>query len=164
MRPDSPPTRSHDINTPPQQPVPQNLSAAADENVEPAPPARAKAGLRDRLRNHPKFKHAYKVGVGVVGFVVLSAGIVMIPFPGPGWLVVIAGLAILATEFAWADRLLKFTKKHVFAWMHWIGRQALWVRILVGLLTAAFVYGVVVVALHFTGVPDWIPSWVPMWR
>ena len=31
-------------------------------------------------------------------------------------------------------------------------------------MTAAFVYGVLVVTLHFTNVPDWIPEWVPLWR
>jgi hypothetical protein len=28
----------------------------------------------------------------------------------------------------------------------------------------AFVYGVVVVTLHVTGVPAWVPGWVPLWR
>ena len=26
------------------------------------------------------------------------------------------------------------------------------------------VYGVLVVTLHMTGVPDWVPGWVPLWR
>ena len=30
--------------------------------------------------------------------------------PGPGWLALIAGLAILATEFTWAERLLEWAK------------------------------------------------------
>ncbi len=88
----------------------------------------------------------------------------MIPLPGPGWLVVIAGLAILSTEFEWAERLLKFTKRNVLAWTKWVARQPLWVRLLIGLATLAFVYGVVVVTLHITGVPHWVPGWVPLWR
>jgi uncharacterized protein (TIGR02611 family) len=109
-------------------------------------------------------KHAYRVGVGIVGFVVLCAGVVMIPFPGPGWLVVIAGLAILSTEFSWAERLLDFTKKHVFGWMHWVGAQSIWVRLLIGTATALLVYGVIVLALHMTGVPGWVPAWIPLWH
>ena len=31
--------------------------------------------------------------------------------PGPGWVVVIIGLAILATEFEWAQRILHWTKE-----------------------------------------------------
>src|SRR3712207_8869720 len=33
-------------------------------------------------------------------------------------------------------------------WSEWVGKQALWVRVLLGLATAAFVYGVLVVTLH----------------
>lgn len=120
--------------------------------------------FRDRIERNPTLKHAYKVGVGIVGFVVLVAGIIMIPFPGPGWLVVIAGLAILSTEFVWAERLLKFTKRHVLRWTRWIAAQKLWIRLVVGLLTCLFVYGVVVVALHITGVPGWVPDWIPLWH
>ena len=57
--------------------------------------------------------HAYRVGVGVVGGLIVALGIVTIPLPGPGWLTVIAGLFVLATEFAWAERLLEFTRRHV---------------------------------------------------
>lgn len=46
-----------------------------------------------------------KLFVGVVGTVVTVVGIVLIPLPGPGWLIVFAGLALLASEFAVAARL-----------------------------------------------------------
>ena len=36
----------------------------------------------------------------------LAVGILAIPYPGPGWAIVFLGLAILATEFEWAHRLL----------------------------------------------------------
>jgi uncharacterized protein (TIGR02611 family) len=42
----------------------------------------------------------------VAGFALLAAGVVMLALPGPGWLTIAAGLAILATEFEWARRLL----------------------------------------------------------
>ncbi|SFP38253.1 TIGR02611 family protein [Geodermatophilus dictyosporus] len=107
---------------------------------------------------------AYRMGVGVVGGLVVAVGLVTIPLPGPGWLTVIAGLFVLATEFMWAERLLEFTKRRVSAWTDWLGRQPVWVRLAVGLLTAVFVYGVLVVVLHLMGVPDWVPGWVPLWR
>jgi hypothetical protein len=71
---------------------------------------------------------------------------------------------VLATEFTWAERLLDFTKRHVASWTEWVGRRAVWVRVLLALVTAAFVYGVVVVALHLIGVPGWVPGWLPLWR
>jgi uncharacterized protein (TIGR02611 family) len=42
----------------------------------------------------------------LVGCSVLGAGVAMLALPGPGLLVIIVGLAILATEFAWAERML----------------------------------------------------------
>jgi uncharacterized protein (TIGR02611 family) len=50
------------------------------------------------------------LGVGLVGGTVTAAGVVMLVTPGPGVLVIIAGLAILATQFAWAERALEKMK------------------------------------------------------
>lgn len=119
---------------------------------------------RQRVAANAALNSAYRIGVGVVGFVILIGGVAAIPLPGPGWLVVIGGLFVLATEFTWAERLLEFTKKRVKSWTDWVTRQPVWVRVLIGLATAAFLYGVLVITLHLTGVPDWIPDWVPLWR
>ena len=43
----------------------------------------------------------------VVGFTILIGGVAMIVTPGPGLLVIIVGLSVLAAEFVWARRLLK---------------------------------------------------------
>lgn len=88
-------------------------------------------GPRAWFRRNPALDLTYRIGVGVVGGLVLIGGIVMIPYPGPGWLVVFAGLAILATEFEWAGRVLKFAKRYYDAWTDWLGRQSLFIKILV---------------------------------
>ncbi len=124
----------------------------------------AEARWRRRLAASRSINHGYRVGVGIVGGLVAAVGLVTIPLPGPGWLTVIAGLFVLATEFTWAERLLEFTRHHVKRWTDWLTAQPVWVRGLVALATAAFVYGVMVVTLHLTGVPDWVPGWVPLWR
>lgn len=51
-----------------------------------------------------------RIAVFVVGTVLVVGGVVLIVLPGPGLLVIIAGLAVLATEFAWAEHLLDKTK------------------------------------------------------
>ena len=124
----------------------------------------AEARWRRRIAARRSVDHGYRVGVGIVGGLVVAVGLATIPLPGPGWLTVIAGLFVLASEFTWAERLLEFTKRHVRTWTDWIKAQRLWVRVLVSLATAAFVYGVVVVTLHVFGVPAWVPGWVPLWR
>ncbi|SDX62337.1 TIGR02611 family protein [Modestobacter sp. DSM 44400] len=124
----------------------------------------AEARWRRRLAAHRPLDTAYRVGVGAVGGLVVAFGIVTIPLPGPGWLTVIAGLFLLATEFAWAERLLQYTRQRVEGWTQWLGRQSVVVRLGVTLLTAAFVYGVLVLTLRVLGAPHWVPGWVPLWR
>ena len=124
----------------------------------------AETRWRRRLAARRSVNHPYRIAVGVVGGLIVALGIVAIPLPGPGWLIVIAGLFVLATEFLWAERLLEFTKARVKQWTDWVTDQPVWVRVLIGVATAAFVYGVLVVTLHMTGVPAWVPGWVPLWR
>ncbi|HLK85280.1 MAG TPA: PGPGW domain-containing protein [Candidatus Binataceae bacterium] len=46
----------------------------------------------------------------LIGSTLIAFGIVMLVTPGPGWLLIFAGLSVLAVEFAWARRLLKRIK------------------------------------------------------
>ncbi|HEV8642412.1 MAG TPA: PGPGW domain-containing protein [Methylomirabilota bacterium] len=55
-------------------------------------------------------RQARRIVVATVGGVVLLVGVALIVLPGPAFLVFPAGLAILATEFAWARRLLERTR------------------------------------------------------
>src|SRR5690349_8932418 len=56
---------------------------------------------------------SWQVGVFVIGLAVVAAGIVMLPLPGPGWVVIFGGMAIWATEFVWAQLVLRWTKRKV---------------------------------------------------
>ncbi|WP_055565655.1 TIGR02611 family protein [Streptomyces atriruber] len=56
---------------------------------------------------------SWQVGVFIVGLAVVVAGIIMLPLPGPGWLVIFGGMAIWATEFVWAQLVLRWTKRKV---------------------------------------------------
>jgi tellurite resistance protein TerC len=51
-------------------------------------------------------KQVKRAAIGVIGFTVLLIGVAMIVLPGPAIIVIPLGLAILATEFIWAERLL----------------------------------------------------------
>ena len=46
----------------------------------------------------------------VIGFTLLFLGVVMLVTPGPGWVAIGFGLALLAAEFVWARRLLNRLK------------------------------------------------------
>lgn len=95
--------------------------------------------FRSRVRQRPQLNRAWRCGIGVLGGIVLVVGVVMIPYPGPGWLVVFAGLGILATEFAWAGRLLRWARRHYDHWMAWVSRQHVAVKALLFLMTCAVV-------------------------
>ncbi len=47
----------------------------------------------------------------IAGFALLIAGTAMIVLPGPGWVTIALGLALLAPDFAWARRALERVKK-----------------------------------------------------
>jgi uncharacterized protein (TIGR02611 family) len=60
---------------------------------------------------------ARKAAVLLVGGLVLLAGVVLIVTPGPAFLVIPAGLAILSKEFTWARRLLEYGRERVAAFL-----------------------------------------------
>jgi tellurite resistance protein TerC len=64
------------------------------------------------LENKP-YKIVRKVVIAVFGISVLLIGAAMILLPGPAIVVIPAGLAILATEFAWAKSILRKLKESV---------------------------------------------------
>lgn len=54
---------------------------------------------------------AKRLVVTVIGFTILAAGVAMIVLPGPAIVVIPIGLALLATEFIWARKLLVTVKE-----------------------------------------------------
>ena len=54
-----------------------------------------------------------KLIVAVIGFTILIIGILMIVLPGPAFIVIPLGLAILATEFVWAKKWLDKVKQKI---------------------------------------------------
>ena len=60
----------------------------------------------------------------VVGFTLLGIGVVLLVLPGPGWLVIAAGLAVLAAEYVWAKRLLDRLKRGAGQLRDAVGRAA----------------------------------------
>jgi uncharacterized protein (TIGR02611 family) len=55
-----------------------------------------------------RIKRALKI---IAGFALLPIGVLMLPLPGPGWLVIFLALAILAGEFVWARNLMDRLKR-----------------------------------------------------
>ncbi|MBU9764762.1 TIGR02611 family protein [Mycobacterium sp. TNTM28] len=103
---------------------------------------------RERLRTRPTLDFAYRIAIGVIGTLVLAVGIIAIPYPGPGWAIVFLGLAILASEFDFAKRALRYVRARYDRVMAWFDRQ----HIAVKGLSAAFTGLIVLATLWLFGV------------
>lgn len=82
----------------------------------------AQPELSRRWHDHPAWvpfkivlrfiaRNGKRLAITIVGLVVVLAGIALLVLPGPGWLLIFVGLSILATEYVWAQRLLKIAKE-----------------------------------------------------
>jgi uncharacterized protein (TIGR02611 family) len=54
----------------------------------------------------------WRIIIGVIGGAITVTGAIALVGPGPGILIVLAGLGILATEFAWAARVMVHTRTY----------------------------------------------------
>jgi uncharacterized protein (TIGR02611 family) len=95
--------------------------------------------------HHSLLRHGKKIGTAIVGGLVTILGLILIPYPGPGWLVVFAGLAILATEFQFAAKALSWLKQKYEMWQEWLKKQPKVIQILV---------------LAFTGIVILVTAWL----
>ena len=118
---------------------------------------------RRKIRANPHSHRIYRIVVGVVGLVIVGAGLIMVPFPGPGWLVVFLGLAIWASEFEWAQRLLHRAKRTLSAWTLWLKPQPWWIKGLALLVTGVAVAVIFWLLFLISGVPGLFPDAVEEW-
>ena len=81
--------------------------------------------MREWVSIHRRLDVAYRTAVGILGGGLAVVGLLLVPLPGPGWLVVFLGLAILGTEFHWAKRLAGWLKRALDRfWAWWKARRA----------------------------------------
>jgi uncharacterized protein (TIGR02611 family) len=118
---------------------------------------------RRKIRSNPKFHLIYRIVVGLLGLAIVVLGLIMVPFPGPGWLVVFLGLGVWASEFEWAQRLLHRAKHTLQVWSEWLKPQPWWMKGLVLMVTAAAVAAIFWLMFLISGVPGFFPDAVEDW-
>jgi uncharacterized protein (TIGR02611 family) len=84
---------------------PAGARAASPPPPAPEPPQVVKQ-LQRRRATHHDHGTIYRAAFVVAGAVIVLGGLAMLVLPGPAFLVIPIGLAILSLEFAWAGRLL----------------------------------------------------------
>jgi uncharacterized protein (TIGR02611 family) len=142
--------------------------APTDEPVDaPDDGAEGEPSWWDRLHHHLHRNRAMsattKLVVTLVGSAVLTAGLIMMVTPGPGLLGIVAGLAILATEWDWADRWLTAARRKLHEAR--VAAEAMDPRVRRRriLLTTAVAVLVVVAVAGYVAIADW-PGWsVDLW-
>ena len=75
--------------------------------------AEYETGVHESTEAEARSHVLVRLGRMTLGFLVLGAGIVAMIGPGPGLLIVAAGLGILAPDVAWADRLLQHVRHRI---------------------------------------------------
>jgi uncharacterized protein (TIGR02611 family) len=92
----------------------------APESEQPAPHRFGSRAPHVIRRSRP-LHLTWRVAVFLLGLAVVAGGVLLLPLPGPGWVVIFAGMAVWATEFVWAQRVLAWTRAKVTE----AGRRAL---------------------------------------
>jgi len=70
----------------------------------------------DSIIRSPLYLLIRRIVVGMVGTAVVIAGIILLPLPGPGMLVILLGGGILATEFRFAKQWLACFRRRIRRW------------------------------------------------
>lgn len=74
---------------------------------------------RESIKDKPIPFFFYRFTIIMVSFIIIVIGIIGLPAPGPGSLIIFAGLSLLATEVLWAKRQVRFIKLHFLRLRKW---------------------------------------------
>jgi uncharacterized protein (TIGR02611 family) len=115
---------------------------------------------RRKIRADPQKVRIYRIVVAVVGLLLVLLGAVTGPLPGPGGIpLVLLGLAVWASEFRWAHRLMQWFKLQLHKFRSWSRPRQVVAWLIFFACLGVISYGYLVVA----GVPIWLPHAAADW-
>lgn len=94
-------------------------------------------GTQESIMKGKVVRNSKKFIIAIIGVLVVAIGLIMVPYPGPGWLVVFVGLAILSSEFKFAQDILDKAHYWYDKWQEWLKNQGLFVQLIVLALVGA---------------------------
>jgi uncharacterized protein (TIGR02611 family) len=94
----------HEAAEDPEEPFRERLREAAEE-------AERQTGRAERSEEELRRSLTIRLVRIVAGFVIMALGVVALPLPGPGWLIILVGLNLL--PFAWAERTIRLIRRKV---------------------------------------------------
>jgi uncharacterized protein (TIGR02611 family) len=75
--------------------------------------AEYETGVREDTEEEARASIHVRLARMTLGSILLVAGVLMLALPGPGWITIAAGLAILSKDVAWAERALDRVRRHL---------------------------------------------------
>ena len=109
---------------------------------------------RRRIRQNPRKLALYRIGVAILGLLLICLGFVSGPIPGPGGIpLVLLGLAVWSSEFEWANRLMGLFKLQLKRYRAWPRRNQVLFWVAFFAVCGIFVYSYMLLI----GVPGWLP-------
>ena len=107
--------------------------------------------LEERRERHRRRGRLYRAAITVAGFLTVLAGVALSApgVPGPGFVVIAIGLAILALEFVWAERLLRRALNYIDRAAERASRVSTRRKVVVAILSAAAVAAAVAAVIAF---------------
>lgn len=114
--------------------------------------------LHGSLHRNRAMSATTKIVVTLVGSVVLIGGLIMMVTPGPGLVGIAAGLAILSTEWDWADRWLQVARRKLDEALEGESEEDTRKRRRRALITTVVTVGSVLIVTVYVAFKDW-PGW-----
>jgi uncharacterized protein (TIGR02611 family) len=114
--------------------------------------------LDERRERHRQRSRLYRAAVTVAGFLIVLVGVALSApgVPGPGFVLIAIGLAILALEFIWAERLLRRALAYIDRAAERAAAVSTRRKVAVGILSAAAGAAAIAAVIVFEiPVPPW---------
>ena len=109
---------------------------------------------RSRIRSNPHQLRIYRAVIAAIGLLLILLGLATGWLPGPGGIpLILGGLAVWASEFHWAHRLMLRLKHALHVFRGWSGRKKLLFWLIFVGCCALLGWGY----LALVGPPGWIP-------
>lgn len=146
--PDAPSRRMRSSRRGRLTPVPEHPDTTRDKDGD-------RWAWRRKIRADPRKARIYRVLIAVLGLLLVLLGAVTGPLPGPGGIpLVLLGLAVWASEFAWAHRVMQWFKLQLHKLRGWSRSRQLLAWLAFFACLGALGYA----DLAVFGVPTWLPA------
>ena len=108
--------------------------------------------LQAQRAKHKSRAVPFRVATAIAGFLVIALGVLALPFPGPGWLIIFIGLAVLSLEFSWAGKALDWLLLQVARFQRRVQRASPGERLAM-VLVLALVVAAILAWAYFGDIP-----------